>query len=65
MAIIVERVAPGSLAEKSGLQAGDRLVEYAGHPLASPAALKALEKTRSARRPCGLWWSATGNAWKS
>ena len=44
MAIIVERVTPGSLAEKSDLQAGDRLVEYAGHPLASPATLKALEE---------------------
>ena len=56
MAIIVERVAPGSLAAKAGLQAGDRLLEYADNPLASPAALLACEENAAGpgdRADCG------------
>lgn len=44
-------VTPGSLAEKTGLKAGDRLLELAGRPVSSSAAAVAIIR----RQPPGTW----------
>src|SRR5579871_3217486 len=40
--LVVELVAPGSAAEKAGIQVGDSLLTYNGKPLRSSATFKAL-----------------------
>src|SRR5437899_1913899 len=52
--LVVETVAPDSLAAKAGIQAGDRLLVYDGKSLASVAALQALQQNTFGKKEVGL-----------
>jgi CHAT domain-containing protein/Tfp pilus assembly protein PilF len=47
--LIIESVAEGSAAAQAGMEVGDHLLTYDGQPLASPAALLALEENTFGR----------------
>ena len=49
--LIVEEVSTGSVAERAGIQPGDRLLRYAGQALSSAALLQALEENTFMEEP--------------
>ncbi|MCC6213510.1 MAG: hypothetical protein IT376_01460 [Polyangiaceae bacterium] len=56
---VLERVAPGSLVERAGLESGDRIVAWSGRPIAGPDALRE-RLTDLVERVAGL---APGEVW--
>ena len=48
--LVVEELARDSPAVKAGLQLGDRIVSYDKNPLASPAALEAVQQNASGKK---------------